>query len=1077
MRPYKFEPIYFMKTRSVLVRSALATAFVVATAVSNFAQSRQLDDFTTAEGWTVATSEGAQATVSHSVGKTGGALVLDFDLSQAYGHAIARKAFNVDLPANYQFTFDLRGDCPVNNFEVKLIDEHENVWWIKRLAVKFPEQFEKQHVRKRHITYAWGPLRTPEIKHVRAIEFVVSSATGGKGRIYISNLRFEPIDDSLAANARAKVTATHGSPKTDARGTVTENWSVPASANAAGAGEQSLTLDFGYEREFGGLALDWAPGKHAARYDVQTSSDGRDWQTIASVESGNGGRDYVYLPEKQGNFLRLALPAGVAASGVELARLEVLPPQFGLNENTFFEGIARQERRGLFPKYYLGEQCFWTTAGSPADGDNALIAETGQIEVARSAFTVEPFLYIDGQLITWNDVQLTQSLENGYLPIPTVEWKRGDLTLRITTFAAGPAGPNSVLLTRYRLENAGQPVKGKLFLAIRPFQVNPPWQSLFRAAGWARIERVQLAGGVVQVGDRHLIPLDHPSAFGATTFAGGEVTEHLARGVVPEPNSVEDKNGFASAALAYEFELATGASKEVRVASPFHAGGEPIPSNISAEEAAGYADEAQAATRAMWEAKLDLFQVRLPAAAQPVIDTIKSNLAYIFINQDGARFQPGSRNYQRSWIRDGSLTSTALLELGLNDAVKAFADWYAPFQFPSGKVPCVVDQLGGDPTPEHDSHGQLIYLFMQVYHFTQDKEWLRAKWPHVVRTVRYIQELRATRKVEPYRSGTPEQRALYGLMPESISHEGYSAKPMHSYWDDAFTLRGLKDATTIAEILGETEAAKEFAAERDDFRKDFYNSIRLAMQNTGVDYIPGCAELGDFDATSTTVLVQPGNEVGHLPEPALSRTFEKYFERFVARRDGKLEWLDLTPYENRVIGTYVYLGQKDRALACLDYFMSLRRPAGWNHWAEVVFRDPKTPRMIGDMPHTWCGSDFIRSVRGMFVYEREQDEALVVAAGVADAWVTDPAGIEVISLPTYCGKISYTLKSRRAADGSVNAVDVTIADGLTIPAGGVILRSPLSRPIRSVSGDGHLVSPGGSEIRIDRLPAKLSIAY
>jgi len=47
---------------------------------------------------------------------------------------------------------------------------------------------------------------------------------------------------------------------------------------------------------------------------------------------------------------------------------------------------------------------------------------------------------------------------------------------------------------------------------------------------------------------------------------------------------------------------------------------------------------------------------------------------------------------------------------------------------------------------------------------------------------------------------------IYGLMPESISHEGYSAKPMHSYWDDFFTMKGLKDAAEIQKILGENES-------------------------------------------------------------------------------------------------------------------------------------------------------------------------------------------------------------------------------------------------------------------------------
>ena len=59
--------------------------------------------------------------------------------------------------------------------------------------------------------------------------------------------------------------------------------------------------------------------------------------------------------------------------------------------------------------------------------------------------------------------------------------------------------------------------------------------------------------------------------------------------------------------------------------------------------------------------------------------------------------------------------------------------------------------------------------------------------------------------------------------------------------------------------------------------------------------------------------------------------------------------------------------------------------AGWNHWAEVVWRDPRTPRFIGDMPHTWVGSDFIRAARSLFVYEREADQALVIGAGIPAA--------------------------------------------------------------------------------------------
>jgi hypothetical protein len=49
-------------------------------------------------------------------------------------------------------------------------------------------------------------------------------------------------------------------------------------------------------------------------------------------------------------------------------------------------------------------------------------------------------------------------------------------------------------------------------------------------------------------------------------------------------------------------------------------------------------------------------------------------------------------------------------------------------------------------------------------------------------------------------------------VPESISHEGYASQPRHSYWDNFFVLRGLKDAAAMAAMLGEDAEAERFAA-------------------------------------------------------------------------------------------------------------------------------------------------------------------------------------------------------------------------------------------------------------------------
>jgi hypothetical protein len=92
--------------------------------------------------------------------------------------------------------------------------------------------------------------------------------------------------------------------------------------------------------------------------------------------------------------------------------------------------------------------------------------------------------------------------------------------------------------------------------------------------------------------------------------------------------------------------------------------------------------------------------------------------------------------------------------------------------------------------------------------------------------------------------------------------------------------------------------------------------------------------------------------------------------------------------------------------------------------------------------------------------------------------VLDRAGVEVTHLPTYYGPIDYTLASTPAcAGGAPREVVATIGGEVSIPPGGIVLKSPLSRSITSVSGDGRLVAPGGDEIKIEKLPASVRIAY
>jgi len=985
-----------------------------------------LDDFEDLSGWKAAPSDGVLLSISPAEGHEGGAMRLDFDFRSGAGYAVARKAFTIELPENYEFSFRLRGEAAPNNFEFKLVDPSgENVWWVNRRGVEFPSRWQRVTIKKRHIQFAWGPAGGGEMKRVAAIELAVTAGTGGKGWIAVDELTFRELPPAKTYARTPLVRASSTVPGTSPQRTLDANSATSWQSKEAEGGTQWIAIDFLETREYGGLTIDWDGADFAARYTVETSDDGEKWTTAHAVTGSNGGRDYLFLPETESRHLRLKLEERGGGPGYAIREIAIQPLEFGSSPNAFFEAIARDAPRGAYPRYFSGEQSYWTIVGVDGDTEEGLLNEDGALETGKGEFSVEPFLYLEGNLLRWSDVEKTHTLLEGYLPIPSVTWSHAGISLEITAFAAGREGGSS-LYARYRLKNgSAQRKQPRLFLALRPFQVNPPWQFLNTPGGTAQIRELSRFGHVVSVngGERTVTPIGATSDFGAAAFDQGDITEYLARGALPAFPRVSDPSGFASGAFSFDFDLEPGEEKEVWLLIPFQA----------AAFRLANPKEAFAAIVQEWKSKLGRVELCLPPAAEPLVKTLRTTLAYILINRDRRALQPGSRSYDRSWIRDGALTSAALLRLGHAEEVRDFIEWYAPYQYTSGKVPCCVDSRGADPVPEHDSHGELIYLIGEHYRFTRDRAFLSKMWPHVEKAVAHLESLRQQRR-------TPEYRALgkiafFGLLPESISHEGYSAKPVHSYWDDFWALKGLKDAALLAGVLGKEELARRYAALSDEFGNDLHASLRRTMAERGIAYIPGSAELADFDPSSTSIGVSPGGEMANLPPKELPGTFERYWESFLRRRSGAMEWENYTPYELRNVGTFVRLGWKERAHELLDFFLADRRPAAWNQWAEVVWRDPRAPKFIGDMPHTWVGSDFIRSLLDMFAYVRDEDEALVLAAGVPEDWIRSKGGIAVKGLRTEYGRLDYTL----AAEGRIARLRVS-GEGLTVPPGGIAIR-------------------------------------
>ncbi|MBE0564520.1 MAG: discoidin domain-containing protein [Krumholzibacteria bacterium] len=1003
-----------------------------------------------ATAWTAHPADGVVMDLGTDQGERGRALRLDFRFTGG-GWAIARRDVDLALPEDYTIRFRLRGEAPANTLELKLLDASgENVWWRVWRDVSWPADWTTFSARKRQIEFAWGPQGGGELRQVAAIEFAVTAGSGGQGTVWIDDLELVPRE---VPDGPPPAPVAVASSVKDA-GLVLDG--DPATAWAAAAGDTApvLTVDFGRAREYGGLVIDWAPDGPAADYTIEVDEGDGAWRQLVAVTGGNGGRDYLYLPESESRRLRLRLPPGAA-----VAELAFPPWEWSATREAFFGAIAQEARRGLYPRGMLDEQVYWTVAGVDADTREGLLAEDGALETGPRRFSVEPFLWTDGQLLTWADGRTEVSLGSPLHPYPQVLRRAGSLYLNQFVFAVGEPQA-SALLVRYKLGNEGAADAAvTLAVALRPFQVNPPSQFLNLTGGTAPVHAIARDGDRVLVdGEVGVVVRTPADRFGAVTFAGGDVVaEHLEHGRLPGAQAVHDPFGAASAALAWDLVVPAGSSTMVDVLVPLH-GVDPLSPGTAAADSVIHAGQLTS-MRALQ--RVGLFG---PPAAEEALATVYAQLQYILVNRAGPAIQPGARSYARSWIRDGALTGEALLRLGREQAVREFLEWFAPHQYADGKIPCVVDHRGADPVPEHDSTGEFIHLVTEYYRYTGDRALLDAMWPRVVAGIGYLETLLAERRTDEYRAA--DKREFYGILPPSISHEGYSAKPMHSYWDDFWALRGYRDAVFLAGELGQAEERDRLAGLRDRFATDLGASVAAAMARHGIDYVPGCADLGDFDPTSTTMAVTPAAAGSLLPEGSLERTFTRYWEFFSARRAGE-PWDAFTPYELRNVGAFVRLGWRGRAQEALDWFMGFRRPAGWRHWAEVVGRDERAARFIGDMPHTWVGSDYVRSVLDMLAYERRDEEgepaALVLAAGVPEAWLEGP-GLGVDKLRTPWGPLGYEL--RRTADGVV----MEVGSGVRIPPGGLVLRPPGVGGRASVDGREVAAGPDG-EVVLRQVPA------
>ncbi|HVZ32248.1 MAG TPA: discoidin domain-containing protein, partial [Polyangiaceae bacterium] len=446
-----------------------------------------------------------------------------------------------------------------------------------------------------------------------------------------------------------------------------------------------------------GIEVDWGAGVRAARLEGRENNG--PFRTLATDKTPAG--DHSLLAANKpitASALRLTVQLQPQTEPA-IRRLRLLPPDRLKTPMRRYEVAASRADRELFPLNLRNQQVYWTSVGIAAAPQKSIFDEFGNIEAWKGAPMLQP-LWRDakGSVHAAHGGSAKQTLRDGWLPMPSAEWKpEPDLTMRSEAFAIEQSG-QPVTLLRYRLQNTGKRrIDGELILLLRPSQIAPPWQY----AGLSPIHDVALEGSnsdtVVRVNGRlYLRSLTPVQSRGAASFGAhgeGELTQAVVSGALPTSANAHDYDGLAAAYLRYELALEPGETRDVVLAFPLGTekvdmlqGVLPEPPALDIPALVG----AQGGAKPDPSARFDVlaeqvartwrertWQAGIELPDRDLVNMLRAQIAYILINQTGKAIQPGPRNYNRSFIRDGSATAVVLMRMGLPKPAREYLRWFA----------------------------------------------------------------------------------------------------------------------------------------------------------------------------------------------------------------------------------------------------------------------------------------------------------------------------------------------------------------------------------------------------------------
>ncbi len=372
-----------------------------------------------------------------------------------------------------------------------------------------------------------------------------------------------------------------------------------------------------------------------------------------------------------------------------------------------------------------------------------------------------------------------------------------------------------------------------------------------------------------------------------------------------------------------------------------------------------------------------------------------SNKIYLKSLINSEYITPGPLTYKKFWFRDSAYMIPALMKIGDLKRAEKIIEYF--------KKKIKKDGYFQSQVGEWDSNGQALFTIAEYYRYTKNKEFLNEFYPYIKKGAEWIE-----RKRKKYVDS-------YGLLPSSFSAEHFGPNDLY-YYDDYFGLKGLLDASSLANEIGNKSDSENFLKYYLEFKNDVRKAIDKDQKRLDKKICVGAFGRNiDASIIATFTSIFPLN-LDLLLKDEIMNSYEELRKKFFVNNcfyqnithSGINLYLTL-----EIAEALLYLNEEKKAINLFDSVISLLTKT---YTGPEAINPKSLGGCEGDGHHGWLVAELIHFIRNSLLFEKEN--GIVILSGSRKEWFKDGDKILFNNGVTYFGNISFEVNIKE------NIIDV-----------------------------------------------------